>query len=68
MDIKEKVIIKISYNCNLTEYYLNGKLHREDGPAAEWEDGFKLYALHGNFLNCTTQEEFVQLMRLKAFL
>jgi|SRR5579859_2998528 len=26
---------------------LNGQLHREDGPAAEWHDGDKAWYLHG---------------------
>jgi len=28
-------------------YYLNGKLHREDGPALTWVTGDKEYWLHG---------------------
>ena len=28
-------------------WYLNGKLHREDGPAVEWEDGDKWWYLNG---------------------
>ena len=28
-------------------WYLNGKLHREDGPAVEWKDGTKLWYLNG---------------------
>jgi antitoxin component YwqK of YwqJK toxin-antitoxin module len=33
---------------NGTKYwYLNGKLHREDGPAAEWSDGTKWWYLNG---------------------
>ena len=27
-------------------WHLNGKLHREDGPAAEWEDGTKSWCLN----------------------
>ena len=29
------------------EWYLNDKLHREDGPACEWADGSKLWYLNG---------------------
>ena len=29
------------------EWYLNGKLHREDGPAVEHADGDKLWFLNG---------------------
>jgi hypothetical protein len=28
-------------------WYLNGKLHREDGPAVEWNDGTKFWYLNG---------------------
>lgn len=30
-------------------WYLNGKRHREDGPAVEWANGDKLWCLHGKF-------------------
>jgi hypothetical protein len=28
-------------------WYLNGKLHREDGPAIEWPNGTKYWVLNG---------------------
>jgi hypothetical protein len=28
-------------------WYLNGKLHREDGPAVEWDNGNKWWFLNG---------------------
>jgi hypothetical protein len=34
------------YN-NRTEWYLNGELHREDGPAIEFANGDKLWHLNG---------------------
>ena len=30
------------------EWRLNGKLHREDGPAVEWSDGTKEWYLNGD--------------------
>jgi hypothetical protein len=30
-----------------TRWYLNDKLHREDGPAVEWADGDKEWYLNG---------------------
>jgi len=30
------------------EWFLNGNLHREDGPAIEWADGHKEWYLNGN--------------------
>jgi hypothetical protein len=36
---------------NGTKYwYLNGKRHREDGPAVEWADGTKCWYLNGEEL------------------
>ena len=32
---------------NRTEWYLNDKLHREDGPAVEWNDGDKEWFING---------------------
>jgi hypothetical protein len=32
---------------NKTEWWLNGKLHREDGPAREWKNGTKEWWLNG---------------------
>ena len=29
-------------------WYLDGKLHREDGPAIEWANGIKEWYLNGN--------------------
>ena len=39
-------------NCEIDEYgnkkwYQHGKLHREDGPAVEYADGFKELYQHG---------------------
>ena len=39
-------------NCNGVKYwckywYLNGKLHRVDGPAVEWSSGSKMWYLNG---------------------
>ena len=48
-------------------WYLNGKLHREDGPAREYANGTKEWYLNGQRIECSTQQEFEQLMRLKAF-
>jgi hypothetical protein len=28
-------------------YYLNDLLHREDGPAVEWTDGYKAWLING---------------------
>ena len=36
-------------------WYLNGKRHREDGPAIEWADGSKFWYLNDELL---TEAEF----------
>ena len=48
-------------------WYQHGKEHREDGAAVEYASGIKYWYLHGKLLTCSTQEEFEQLMRLRAF-
>ena len=37
-------------------WYLNGNLHREDGPAIEWADGRKEWWLNNERL---TEKEFI---------
>ena len=45
----------IVYENGTKEWYLNGKLHREDGPAIEYPSGNKLWWLnHVKY----TEEEF----------
>ena len=44
----------IEYKVKVNEYgtkewYLNGKFHREDGPACEWDNGSKFWYLNGKF-------------------
>ena len=34
---------------NATHWYLNGQLHREDGPAVEYADGAKHWYLNGEW-------------------
>ena len=38
---------KVKVQENVTEWYLNNQLHREDGPAVEWSDGDKYWYLNG---------------------
>ena len=48
-------------------WYLNDKLHRENGPACEYAYGTKHWYLNGIELKCTTQKEFLHLLKLKGF-
>ena len=47
------------------EWYLNGKLHREDGPAIEYVDGDKEWWLNGKEY---TQEEHWELTHPYEFI
>jgi hypothetical protein len=38
---------KVKVFDDRTEWYLNGKLHREDGPAIEYANGDKAWRLNG---------------------
>ena len=54
------------------EYWENDQLHRLTGPAVKYIDGYKEWWYRewwyrGKKLDCTAQEEFEQLMKLKAF-
>jgi len=49
--------VKVYPNGNKS-WYLNGKLHREDGPAIEYADGNKFWFLNGERV---TEEEHKRL-------
>jgi hypothetical protein len=51
----EKYIVKVCED--LTCWYLNGKLHRPDGPAVEDSDGDKKWYLNGEQFS---KEDFEQ--------
>jgi len=38
---------EITETMHWRAWYLNGKLHREDGPAVEWADGHREWWLNG---------------------
>jgi len=47
-------------------WYFHSKLHRLDGPAIEYANGSKSWWYHGERINCSSQEEFERLIRLKV--
>ena len=51
----------IRYYNDLNQY------HREDGPAIEWANGTKWWYFRGEQIICKTNEEFLKLMKMKAF-
>jgi len=61
-----KVMIKYTvevYADGDKYWYLNGKLHREDGPAVEWADGYKSWYLNGTKYD---EYEFNEMMNPSA--
>jgi hypothetical protein len=48
-------------------HYINGVLSRLDGPAIARDDGYNYWYIGGKYIECKTQEEFEQIMKLKTF-
>ena len=46
-------------------WYLYDKPHRLDGPALEHINGYKEWWYHGKYINCSSQEKFERLIKLK---
>jgi hypothetical protein len=59
----------ISSSLGYFYWFLNDEigLHREEGPAIEWDDGSQQWWYHGRIVSCESQEEFERWLRLKAF-
>ena len=41
--------------------------HREDGPAIENKDGSRFWWYEGEYVECSSQQEFEKMLKLKAF-
>jgi|SRR5579859_1591816 len=52
------------YNGNKV-WYVNDIRHRLDGPAIEYADGDKEWWYHGKWIDCSSQEGFVRLLKLR---
>jgi hypothetical protein len=48
-------------------WYQNGKRHRIDGPAAEWASQESEWYFEDQLIDCTSQEEFERLIKMKVF-
>ena len=48
-------------------WWINGKRHREDGPAIEYNDGEKYWFLNNKLVTVNSNEEFLRMVKLKAF-
>ena len=49
-------------------WYLNGYLHRKDGPAIEYFNGTKYWYLNGKQIYCKDNQEFLRMIKLIVFL
>jgi hypothetical protein len=47
---------------------LNGELHREDGPAAEWADGSKAWWLNGREIYSWMKSDDPKVKKLQQFI
>ena len=57
----------IEYDTGTKVWYQDDKLHREDGPAIEYSDGTKEWYYKDKEIKCSSQEEFIRLIKLKSF-
>jgi hypothetical protein len=57
----------VEYSNGDKIWYMNNKCHREDGPAVECFDGEKFWYWNNIRIDCSNQEEFERLLKLKAF-
>jgi len=59
-------VVKNEHNSFI--YYLNGKFHREDGPAVEWSNGDKKWFLNDKYYgsnNDYTNESWIRFVKLE---
>lgn len=58
----------IEYANGVKYYYQYDRLHREDGPAVENPSlGYEIYYFRGKKIDCSSTEEFLKIIKLKAF-
>ena len=48
-------------------WFQNDERHRVDGPAIEYISGYRAWYLNGEKIICKNNEEFLRLVKLKAF-
>ena len=57
----------IEYANGDKSWYINDQHHREAGPAIDFANGYKEYWLNDKRIYCDSQEEFLRLIKMKAF-
>jgi hypothetical protein len=50
------------------EWWVQGIRHREDGPAVIWMNGYLEWYYHGTKIDCSSNEEFLRIIKMKEFL
>jgi len=58
----------IEYSNGTKCWYQHDKLHRLDGPAIEYHNGTKRWYINDEPVIVDNNEQFLRLMKLKAFL
>jgi hypothetical protein len=48
-------------------WWQNDLLHRLDGPAVDYVNGYKAWYFHGKYIECNSQEEFEEKIKLIMF-
>jgi hypothetical protein len=61
------VIRKVGTGRFHKEWWFNNRRHRTEGAAVEYANGTNSWYYQGEHIDCQTQEEFVKLIKLKAF-
>jgi len=46
-------------------WYIHDQRHRVDGPATEYANGKKYWYYQGEYIKCSSQEEFEKIINLK---
>jgi hypothetical protein len=60
--------------CGMNEWWVNGKLHRLNGPAIIWkykknrQNRKKEWWIDGKRINCKDNEEFLRIVKMKELL
>ena len=67
--IEEGIKYEVQYTDQAKRYLLDGKLHREIGPAVEYYNGvYKYWWFNDREIFVKNNDEFLRWMRIKAFL
>lgn len=64
---EELVCSRVLGHISWTLAFKDDLLHRRSGPAVEHPDGTKSWYYYGEKINCSSQEEFEHLLKLKVF-